>query len=69
MMRVKDHRNDLEKCEESTPAYHFHRPGHTTEDMKAVVLEGLGGKDEAHRLERERWWIERLGTLQEENKL
>ena len=58
----------LKKKDESALAYHFLKSGHTTEDMRVVVSEGVGGKDEAHRLERERWWVERLGTLQEENR-
>ena len=69
MMRLYQHLQSLKEEDESSPAYHFLKSGHTTKDMGVVVLEGVGGTDEAHRLERERWWIERLGTLQEENKL
>ena len=68
MKRLRDHLHCLKKEDESKPTYHFHRPGHTTEDMGVLVLEGVGEKDEAHRLERKRWWIERLGILEEEKR-
>ena len=42
--------------------------GHKEEDMKVVILEEVKGDDDVYRLARERWWMNRLGTFEEENK-
>ena len=54
--------------DESKPVWHFRRDGHKEEDMKVVVLEEVKGRDDTYRVVRERWWINRLGTFQEENR-
>ena len=37
-------------------------------DLKVVVLERVQGKDDIYRVVRERWWMNRMGTFEEENK-
>ena len=68
MDRFAGHRADLKGEDASKPAYHFRRTGHKEEDMRVVVLEEVAGKDDVYRVTRERWWINRMGTFQEENK-
>lgn len=68
MDRFMGHRADLRAEDESKPAYHFRREGHKEEDMEVVVLEEVTGKDDMYRVTRERWWINCMGTFQEENK-
>ena len=66
--RFTSHRADLRGEDASKPAFHFKREGHTEEDMKVVVLEEVSGRDDMYRITRERWWINRMGTFQGENK-
>ena len=66
--RFYGHRGDLKSVDESKPVWHFRRDGHKEEDMKVVVLEEVKGRDDTYRVVRERWWINRLGTFQEENR-
>ena len=68
MDRFIGHRADLRGDDESKPAYHFKRANHTEEDMGVVVIEEVKGKDEIYRTTRERFWINSLGTYNEENK-
>ena len=68
MDRFTSHRADLRGEDESKPAYHFRRDGHVEGDMEVVVLEEVKGKDDMYRITRERWWINCMGTFQEENK-
>ena len=68
MDRFAGHRADLKGEDASKPAYHFRRTGHKEEDMRVVVLEEVAGKDDVYRVTQERWWINRMGTFQEENK-
>ena len=68
MDRFTSHRADLRSGDESKPAYHFKKEGHVEDDMRVVVLEEVAGKDDVYRVGRERWWINRMGTFQEENR-
>ena len=68
MERFNGHRADLRGEDESKPAYHFRRDGHEEEDMEVVGLEHVPGEDDVFRIARERWWMNRMGTFQEENK-
>ncbi len=68
MDRFIGHRADLRGEDESKPAFHFRRGDHKTEDMKVIVIEEVKGKDDTYRVTRERFWINALGTYNEENK-
>ena len=68
MDRFMGHRADLKGEDESKPAYHFRRDGHSERDMGVIVLEQVGGKDDTYRITRERWWMNRMGVFDEENK-
>ena len=68
MDRFIGHRADLRGDDESKPAFHFKRGDHTEEDMGVVVIEEVKGKDDVYRTTRERFWINCLGTYNEENK-
>ena len=68
MERFAGHRADLKSGDESKPAFHFRREGHRADDMGVVVLEEVGGKDDVYRVQRERWWMNRMGVFDEENK-
>ena len=68
MDRFIGHRADLRGEDNSKPAYHFKEDGHTDEDMGVVVIEEVKGKDDMYRVTRERYWINCLGTYNEENK-
>ena len=68
MDRFTSHRSDLRADDESKPVFHFKKDGHVEDDMRVVVLEEVKGKDDMYRLTRERWWINRMGTFNEENK-
>ena len=68
MERFNGHRADLRTEDETKPAYHFKKEGHTEEDMGVVVLEHVPGNDDVYRVARERWWINRMGTFEGENK-
>ena len=62
------HRADLRGKDSSKPAYHFKGMDHTEEDMGVVVIEEVKGKDDLYRVTRERFWINCLGTYNEENR-
>ena len=66
--RFFGHRADLRGEDSTKPAYHFKQDGHTNEDMGVVVIEEVKGKDDMYRVTRERFWINALGTYNEENK-
>ena len=68
MDRFTSHRADLRGEDDSKPVFHFKKEGHKEEDMKVVVLEEVSGRDDMYRVTRERWWINRMGTFQGENK-
>ena len=68
MDRFYGHRADLKEEEEEKPIHHFKKEGHSMEDIKVVVLERVQGKDDVYRTIRERWWMNRMGTFEEENK-
>ena len=68
MERFNGHRADLRMEDETKPAYHFKREQHTEEDMRVIILEHVPGSDDVFRVARERWWINRMGTFEEENK-
>ena len=68
MDRFTSHRADLKGEDESKPAFHFKKEGHKESDMRVVVLEEVAGKDDMYRITRERFWINRMGTFQEENR-
>ena len=64
----RGHRADLRGEDSTKPAFHFKQEGHTSEDMGVVVIEEVKGKDDMYRVTRERFWINCLGTYNEENK-
>jgi hypothetical protein len=66
--RFYGHRTDLRSGCEDKPAHHFKRQGHNDGDMKVVALEEVSGNDDIYRIERERWWMQKMGTLEEENR-
>ena len=68
MERFNGHRADLRAEDETKPAYHFKKDGHTEEDMGVIVLEHVPGNDDVYRVARERWWINRMGTFEGENR-
>ena len=68
MDRFMGHRADMKGRDESKPAFHFKRDGHSEEEMGVIVLEQVGGKDDTYRVQRERWWMNRMGVFDEENK-
>ena len=68
MDRFMGHRADLKGEDESKPAFHFRRDGHSEKDLGVVVLEEVAGKDDVYRVARERWWMNRMGVFEEENK-
>ena len=68
MDRFIGHRADLRGDDDSKPAYHFKQEGHTDADMRVIVIEEVKGKDDVYRVTRERYWINCLGTYNEENK-
>ena len=68
MDRFIGHRADLRGDDSTKPAYHFRKEGHTEDDMGVVVLEEVRGKDDLYRVTRERYWINSMGTYDEENK-
>ena len=68
MDRFIGHRADLRGDDSTKPAYHFKRQDHTDNNMEVVVLEEVKGKDDLYRLTRERYWINCMGTYDEENK-
>ena len=49
-------------------AHHFKRQGHSDGDMRVVALEEVPGTDDIYRIERECWWMRKMGTLEEENR-
>ena len=68
MDRFIGHRADLRGDDATKPAYHFKHKGHKEEDMGVIVIEEVKGKDDMYRVTRERFWINCLGTYNEENK-
>ena len=68
MDRFIGHRADLRGEDRSKPAYHFKKEGHKEDDMGVMVIEEVKGKDDLYRVTRERFWINCLGTYNEENK-
>ena len=68
MERFNGHRADLRKGDETKPAFHFKKDGHCEEDMEVIGLEHVTGDDDVYRVARERWWMNQMGTFEEENK-
>ena len=68
MERFNGHRADLKMADESKPAFHFKKDGHKEGDMEVIGLEHVPGPDDVYRIARERWWMSRMGTLEEENR-
>ena len=67
--RFIGHRADLRGEGDTKPAYHFKRmDGHAEENMGVVVIEEVKGGDDLYRVTRERYWINCLGTYNEENR-
>ena len=65
---IQSIRNHLKGEDESKPAFHFRRDGHSEKDLGVVVLEEVAGKDDVYSITRERWWMNRMGVFEEENK-
>ena len=68
MDRFIGHRGDLRGQDDTKPAFHFKRDGHSDEDMKVIVVEEVKGRDDLYRVTRERFWMNCLGTYNQENK-
>ena len=68
MERFNGHRQDLKVGDETKPAFHFKKEGHEEEDLQVVALEYVPGEDDIYRVARERWWMNRMGTFEEENR-
>ena len=68
MERFNGHRADLRAEDETKPAYHFKKDRHTEEDMGVIILEHVPGNDDVYQVARERWWINRMGTFEGENR-
>ena len=68
MERFNGHRADLRLEDESKPAFHFKKEGHVEEDMEVVGMEHIPGEDDIYRITRERWWMNRMGTFDQENR-
>ena len=68
MDRFMGHRADMKGDDESKPAFHFKKDGHSEDEMGVIVLEQVGGKDDTYRVQRERWWMNQMGVFDEENK-
>ena len=66
MERFNGHRADLRMEDETKPAYHFKKDGHSEEDMGVIVLEHVPGSDDVYRVARERWWINRIRRREQE---
>ena len=66
--RFNGHWADFKNGDESKPAFHFKKDGHEEEDMEVIGLEHVPGDDDVFRIARERWWMTRMGTLEEENR-
>ena len=66
--RFNGHRVDMRSEDESKPAYHFKKERHVEDDMEVIGLEYVPGKDDVYRVARERWWMNRMGTFEEENR-
>ena len=68
MERFNGHCADLRKGDETKPAFHFRKVGHCEEDMEVIGLEHVTGDDDVYRVARECWWMNQMGTFEEENK-
>ena len=68
MDRFIAYRADLKGEDRTKPAFHFRQEGHAEKDMGVMVIEEVKGKDDMYRVTRERFWINCLGTYNEENK-
>ena len=66
--RFNGHRADMRLEDDSKPAYHFKKENHKEEDMEVIGLEYVPGEDDVYRIARERWWMNRMGTFEEENR-
>ena len=66
--RFNGHRADLRMGDETKPAYHFRKEGHYEGDMRVIGLEHVPGNDDTYRITRERWWINKMGTFDGENR-
>ena len=66
--RFNSHRADMRSEDESKPGYHFKKEGHVEDDMEVIGLEYVPGEDDVYRVARERWWMNRMGTFEEENR-
>ena len=66
--RFNGHRADMRMEDSSKPAFHFKREGHEEKDMGVIGLEHVPGNDDVYRITRERWWMNRMGTFEEENR-
>jgi hypothetical protein len=53
---------------EEKPVAHFLADGHEWKDLHVVGLERVSGGDDTLWVVREVFWIQKLGTMQEENR-
>ena len=66
--RFYAHRHDFSIEDENKPVAHFLGDGHSWQDLKVVGIEQVRGGDDVLRVVRERFWIRKLQTLEEENR-
>ena len=58
--RFTVHRSDIRLKKQTPVAEHFNLPGHSMEDLTIMIIDQ---EDDVKKLrERERYWIEKLGT-------
>jgi hypothetical protein len=62
------HRRDFNIRDRGKPVAHFLEDGHELRHMKVVGVEQVRERDDILRVVRERFWIQKLETLQEENQ-
>ena len=67
-IRFNTHREDIQKENLEKPAGHFCKSGHKASDMEVIAIERVKGDDDVFRVEREKVWIRRMGTILQENK-
>jgi hypothetical protein len=59
--RFHGHRSDMKRQDEDNLVQHFKENGHGEQDTRVVALEAVPGKEDRYRIDRESWWIEKMG--------
>ena len=67
--RFYQHRHDFTINKKDTPAAHFRIEGHDGwTNLKIIGLERVSTRNIGYRLVRERYWMRKMGTINEENR-